>query len=425
MTSNDAQIDVLLRRYAGHSQSKSATEHLDADELNAFAEGSLPEAARARYVSHLVDCDNCRQIVSQLAVNRGAVIAAEASTARDAAGYSWWKGLSGLFSSMTLRYAAFAMVLITVAGVIFLVTRRPRESNLVAQNEQTKQAPVSAVKPPDETMSPAGSNSELVGNENKQGLASRPEPSRQSSPSSDQILRLDSSKSGDTPASPPKPAKEAEVLSSPSLAANKNKKAEVQSETVPSYAPPPPVAGQRAETQSRQQQNTAGVYAGSGPRQSQQQSTDTFKMPDRGRVAEAGKDTREDDKSLAVNQPLARKRAGDEKAKGPRRDMENNSAINRNSNEVRDEATRSQGVLAAKPSSAEEKPPETRSAGGRKFKRQGSLWVDAKFKSSMTLKSISRGSSEFDALDSGLRSIAQQLGGEVIVVWKKKAYLIK
>src|ERR1700716_1503714 len=112
MTSNDAQIDVLLRRYAGQSQSNSATEHLDADELNAFAEGSLPEGARARYLSHLVDCDNCRQIVSQLAINSGVVIAAEASAAQDAAGYSWWKGLSGLFSSMTLRYAAFAMVLI-------------------------------------------------------------------------------------------------------------------------------------------------------------------------------------------------------------------------------------------------------------------------------------------------------------------------
>jgi len=43
----------------------------------------------------------------------------------------------------------------------------------------------------------------------------------------------------------------------------------------------------------------------------------------------------------------------------------------------------------------------------------------------MTVKSISRGSNDFDALDSGLRSIAQQLGGEVIVVWKGKAYLIR
>ena len=59
------------------------------------------------------------------------------------------------------------------------------------------------------------------------------------------------------------------------------------------------------------------------------------------------------------------------------------------------------------------------------FRKQGSAWVDQKFKSSMTLKSVARTSDEFNALDSGLRSIAQQLGGEVIVVWKGKAYLIK
>jgi hypothetical protein len=425
MTPNDAQIDVLLRRYAADSRSNSATEHLDADELNAFAEGRLPEAARSRYVSHLVDCDNCRQIVSQLAISSGAVVAAEASTARDASGYSWWKRLSGFFAPMTLRYAAFAMVLITVAGVVFLLTRRPRESNLVAQNDQTTQVPASAVKPPDETMPQTNGASQAVGNENRQGLAARPEPSTQSSPRSDQILKLDASKSGDYPASPPKTAKEGEVTSSPSLAASK-KAAPIETETVPSYAPPPPVAGQRAETQSRQQQNVAGAGSGSGPRQSQQQPIDAFKMPDRGRAAEAGKDNREDDKShIAVNQTPASKRAGDEKVKGPRRDMENNAALNRNSNEVRGGPAKPQGVLTMKPSSAEEKPPETRSAGGRKFKRQGSAWVDAKFKSSMTLKSISRGSSEFDALDSGLRSIAHQLGGEIIVVWKNKAYLIK
>ena len=80
MTSNDAQIDVLLRRYARKSPTNATTEHLDADELNAFAEGSLPAAARARYVSHLLDCDNCRQIVSQLTISSGAIVGAESSS---------------------------------------------------------------------------------------------------------------------------------------------------------------------------------------------------------------------------------------------------------------------------------------------------------------------------------------------------------
>src|SRR5258707_756699 len=145
MTSNDAQIDVLLRRFAGQSQGNPATGHLDADELNSFAEGGLPEAARSRYMAHLADCDDCRQIVSQLTMSRAAVLAAEAPRA-EPAGYSWWKRMGGLFSPMTLRYAAFAMVLVTVAAVVFLITRRPRDASLIAQNEPAKQNQVEARK---------------------------------------------------------------------------------------------------------------------------------------------------------------------------------------------------------------------------------------------------------------------------------------
>ena len=427
MKSNDAQIDVLLRRYAGQSHGNPATEHLDADELNAFAEGSLPAAARTRYVSHLLDCDNCRQIVSQLAISSGAVVAAEASPAADASGYSWWKRLSGFLSPMTLRYAAFAMVLITVAGVVFLVTQRPREFNELAQSEQ-KQAPETAVKPPDTAAPQSGNSTQSGGNDNKQGLAANPTSSSQPSPNSDQIAKLDQPKAGDNPALPPAPAKaakEAEPTSNPALAANKKPESVING-TRPAYSPPPPVERQRAETESRELPNVGGVATVSGPRKSEQPA-DKFKAIDRGRGGEAGKDSRVDDANtrLAVNQAPASKRMSDEKVKGPRRDVDNSAAMSRSSNVVNEDATKNQGVVVAKPAAAEEKPPETRSAGGRKFKRQGSAWVDTKFKSSMTLKSISRRSSEFDALDSGIRSIAQQLGGEVIIVWKGKAYVIK
>jgi hypothetical protein len=325
-----------------------------------------------------------------------------------------------------LRYAAFAMILVTVAGVVFLVTRRPRESNLIAQSESAKQAPVSAVKPPTNSSPQTNSASQPAEAGNRGLVTPQPEAIAKASPASDQILKPDASKTGDTSVSPPKPAKEGEATSSPALSASK-KAAPLETEPVPSYAPPPPaVAGQRAETQTRQQSKVDIASTGSGPRQSQQQPADTFKMADRGRAAEPGKDSREDDKShMIVNQSPVSKRAGDEKVKGPRRDMENNSAMNRSSNEVRGGASKTEGVLATKPAASEEKAPETRSAGGRKFKRQGNSWVDTKFKPSMTLKSISRGSSEFDGLDSGLRSVAQQLGGEVIVVWKNKAYLIR
>lgn len=423
MTSNDAHIDVLLRRYAGELQPVPATEHLDADELNAFAEGSLPAAARARYVSHLVDCDNCRQIVSQLAISSGAVLA-EPAVVPGASGSAWWKRLSGLFPPLTLRYAAFAMVLIAAAGIVVLVMRRQPDSNLVAQNEQTNAAPASALKPAgNATPQAGGTTAPPAENEkDRQTLATQPGPDSKPSPNSEIAKLDDQPRPGDVAAAPPKPAKEGYQSTSPSLAASK-KPESTMTEKAPSYAPPPPVQTQAAETQSRESQSTTGGVASvSGPRQSQQ-SVDKLKVEDRGR-SQAGKDDRgEDNSRLAVNQPPASKRVSDEKTRGPRRDADNNVFMNRSTNDVSANPSKAAGTGGR--AEAEAKQPETRSAGGRKFRRQGSSWVDTKFKSSMSLKSISRSSSEFAELDSGLRAIAQQLGGEAIVVWKGKAYLIK
>ena len=98
--------------------------------------------------------------------------------------------------------------------------------------------------------------------------------------------------------------------------------------------------------------------------------------------------------------------------------------------EVADSGSRKVGELplarkSAGTRSSSEEAAETRSVGGRKFKRQGNAWVDSKLKSSMSVRTIGRGSEEFDNLDSGLRSIAKQLSGEIVVVWKGKAYRIR
>jgi hypothetical protein len=406
-------MDVLLRRYAGKSPGSSATEHLDADELAAFAEGAIPDAARTRYVSHLVDCDNCRQIVSQLAISSGAVLTPEAA-AVEGSGYSWWKSLAGFLSPMTLRYAAFAMVLITVAGVVFLVTRRPRQSDLVVQNEQRESAQQTAVKPSGDGTLPGGVN-------NNKALETRQTPLSSVSPTADQTAKLDQLRTEDSAASPPKPAKETDSTSSPGLVASKKAEPAV-TDPAPSYAPPPPVAGERSQIQPSQQQQTQGGYA-SGPRKSG--PADQFKTVDKAApVREAAKDniSAEDNSRLAANRAPASKRGSDEKVKGPRRDLENNSSMSRNADDGR--ARNAQGIVS-QTAPTEEKKSETRSLSGRKFRREGNAWVDVKFKSSMPVKSISRGSSEFDELDSDLRSIAKQLGGQILVVRKNKAYLIK
>ena len=70
----DREMDALLRGHARRNNARGAAgaeepvAHLDADELSAFAENTLPEAARARYASHLADCDDCRSIATQVAL---------------------------------------------------------------------------------------------------------------------------------------------------------------------------------------------------------------------------------------------------------------------------------------------------------------------------------------------------------------------
>ena len=416
MTPNDAQIDLLLRRHAGQAKSKTATEqHLDADELNAFAEGSLPDAARARYVSHLADCDDCRKVASQLAIAGGAVVAVEATTVADSQGYPWWKRLSGFFSPLTLRYAAYAVVLVAVVGVTLLVMRRSRKADFVAQNEATSQEKVSAV----ESAEPAGLQAGT--DQNAQARNKRSESASPAATTST-VSKADETKVADSAAPPPpKPEPETSKPASPALVAA-DKSAEPKS--VPSYAPPPPGEITRSGTGSNERQATTAEIA-SGPRKSESRS-EKFKTIDRSRASDTPKENRgQDDNTRAgVSQPQAnvQREADDKAARG--RDAEVLSSRDRNAGESRAQAPpamRSAGILKRAPA---EEAPETRSVGGRKFRRQGNSWVDVKYKSSMTLKSISRGSSEFAALDSGLRSIAQQISGELTVVWKGKAYLI-
>src|SRR6266478_9592026 len=141
-----SQIDVLLKRHGGHAPTGAPADHLDADELNAFAEGAAPAAARSRYVSHLAECHDCRRLATQLSSAAGATANAGAGAIETASG-SLWQKLTLFFAPPMLRYAAFAAVLVVAVGVTFLALRNQRGSApLLAQTDQTNETQVSAVK---------------------------------------------------------------------------------------------------------------------------------------------------------------------------------------------------------------------------------------------------------------------------------------
>jgi len=65
---------------------------------------------------------------------------------------------------------------------------------------------------------------------------------------------------------------------------------------------------------------------------------------------------------------------------------------------------------------------------GRRFRREGDVWVDTAYDQSQATVNVTRGSEQFRALvadEPEIGRIAAQLGGEIIVVWKSRAYRIR
>jgi hypothetical protein len=67
---------------------------------------------------------------------------------------------------------------------------------------------------------------------------------------------------------------------------------------------------------------------------------------------------------------------------------------------------------------------EQRSVGGKTFNNVGGIWFDSAV-GKQKQKTVRRGTSDYQKLDSGLRSIADSLGGTVVVLWGGKAYRIQ
>jgi hypothetical protein len=419
MAPNDTQMDVLMRRYAKGAKGTSVnTDHLDADELNAFAEGALPAATRSRYVSHLADCDDCRTVASQLALAAGPGTIPQVPASESFQKRSWWQSFGALLSMPALRYAASAMVLLAVVGIAFVVWRQNaerRDSSLVARNEPRAAQVDAASSPPATVNSQPNAFSQPTVRDTQTSVQPTPGASRD---------KLGESPALETPA--PKAAKDAAApAESTIIASDRALKTPPRAESTPSYAPPPPVdnyrvdSRQREQTQQQMQQtNVAGNVQHGGPRRNE--SNEKYKsLDDRGRTADLAKSRDEDNTRARANQPTITENKQERNAVQTRSGTGGATSLPSSPpKETSEEARKSDKTGRAQSD-------EITSVGGRKFRRQGNGWVDLKFKSSMSLTTVSRASGDFAALDSKLRSIAQQLGGEVIVVWKGKAYRIR
>lgn len=426
MKPEDSQIDVLLKRYRSFANSGAVAEHLDADELSAFAEGAAPAAARSRYVSHLAECNDCRRLATELSIAAGAPASAGAGGVETSS--SFWQKLASFFAPPMLRYAAFAAVLVAAVGVTFLALRHQRgDSPLVARNEPATEEQVSAVKPAAPAAPEANQKPQTFATPS--GIVSQPT----ANPNVD--LKKDESKVADSTAAPPKPEKEAAAPADQPVFAEKRAaepviaKQQQARQQQPSYAPPPPAEGGRVQSQTREQRDEQRVAGALGPPKAEAPAD---KLKDSDRLAGGISQTRQvegDDTRARSNQAIMGQQTTNQQNQN--RGLDSNTeaprtgslAMNLSGNEEKNEVARKPAPSAARGDS--EKAPETRSVAGHKFRRQGNAWVDMKFKTSMSITNVSRGSDAFRALEQAVRSMAEQLGGEVIVVSKGKAYRIR
>ena len=391
------QIDILLRSLArserGDSplestrENRAVSDHLDADELNCFAEGVVPAPARARYIAHLADCESCRGFVVNLTQASGA--AARYETPEQQTGSGFWRKMAALFSPPVLRYAVPAMALTAVIAISFFALRQQRRPELVAQNQPTNSAAPSYTKE-QPTESPVAQSKNEGPAKIQSGVESR---ARVDSSSDKKSFQDDRSSVAQVPAE----TTGAEVPTSSSLKDSAQSKQGYVAGARPTFAPEPQAAPPPAKAAL-----------------SEADKTHAFQKEELAR-REVQEAPREEEK----NQP--RDEAG---RHGPSRSNVTLLPGSKRADGLMTE--RGEPKARSKKDSDEER--ETRTVSGKRFRHQGSAWIDTAYDSSGGTINISRGSEQFRALvadEPGIGTIAEQLNGAVIVVWKGRAYRIQ
>ena len=427
---SNMETDRLLHRFARRRQDASLTgaepdsalggdtvletrqggPHLDADEVSAYAENALPEAARARYTSHLSDCDSCRKLVTELVLSSGVIVELEAKTASLTQKHerSWRHWPAAMLAPGTLRYAASVIVLIGILAVAFVVFRGGRARKFETSDSQAKNDA--------NNINLAGAP-EQGSRLDQNGLANERAP----------LLKPDETAGTKTPTGASSPA----IKDAPGgvpIDVQKSGQEQGQAKPHPPVSLPDDyIAGlpnterdEDSELATRQQPATGAVVADKPMARKKIAGADS-----------SGRDARESS-APAKNEPTSNtegNKIADSKAPAPveektaenrraRRKSESASASSTAGASMDDRIGRADGVGTAE---------ERHVVSGRQFVRRNGAWIDVVYRSQATTN-IKRGSEQYRALvadEPGLRAIASQLDGEVVVVWKGRAYRIR
>jgi hypothetical protein len=379
----DKEIDALLRQTAAASRRAplsggAASVHLDADEISAFAENVLPATSRMNAAAHLSDCDRCRTILSGV-IALNAAPEAEAVHSKPVAVevIPWYRRL---FAFPQLAYGLGALVLL-FGGLTAVILFQPKE----------KTADVAQLDVPERSQNGKGMASDG-------DAAAAPEPTiANSSAASNQEPRVEDTNSS--------------AARNPANMLSRSNTFSSSSNIAPGAGPSP------GSSVPLSTSNSTGALSKSELKTQPRDTTTADTARTENSVAKPEKNPYALDGAVTKD----KEEAADDKKRAAEVLGEDRMSI---------AATRSAPSggtsVAAKKSAALSKSDavETRSAGGKTFHRSGGSWVDSSF-SGQSQTTVKRGTGEYLKLDAGLRSIADSLGGAVVIVWKSKAYRIQ
>jgi hypothetical protein len=379
----DKEIDVLLRQTAQGETAFTAenskfkiqipkSSHLGADEISAFAENALPEKTRVAYTAHLADCDRCRKILSSvISLNAESEIETVYAAEKEIipAPIPWYRKLF-VFPNLAYTLGALVIVFSGIAAWTVLQNSNNLQNAEISQVSERQSNGKGMSSDGDATMIESYSNSMMNSN-----------------------MMMSNSSSMNSTANGA--ANFSMMPSAPVVTANSNTSARRESDK--DLKPESKAAApQKEPADSAKTDVPVIIVAPPAPKENNYQ------------VENEAEKQQPAQNSTAQNQTIITSDSRNvQRAPSATLRAENKS---KKLEESKDDAL--------------EKSIETTTVGGKNFKRTNNAWYDSAYKGQPTIN-ITRGTKEYKKLDSGLRGIAENLGGTVLVVWKAKAYRIQ
>ncbi|MGI8884164.1 MAG: hypothetical protein ACR2IA_07965 [Pyrinomonadaceae bacterium] len=389
----DKEIDTLLRQTAkgetafaetnpdsrfkipkSKIQNPKSKIHPDADEISAFAENALPEKLKPKYTAHFAECDRCRKILSNtITLNSEAETVpafSVAATPKIAVIKSipWYRRL---FAFPNAAYAMGALVVLFGGFLAFTLLQNVNNSQSsevsMVSDSQPKAGGPSAASEPDFSANTM-SNMSIVSMNSMSNSAMSNSASVNMSNSSTMTSVVSNAAAQRTNANLSMANTNFLKKESPLNEVEREKDLTQTKPSAPTAADS--AAGSVAENQSV----------------SSKQINELPRNDDKAKIAQAA----------------------------PSPSVETLPLNGRNMSELKSTRAKKSNSNAG----------ESRSVSGRNFTRKDGVWYDSAYNGQSTTN-ISRGSNEYQKLDSGLRSIAENLSGTIVVVWKSKAYRIQ